>query len=107
VRLDTLSGGNVQRVVLARELSRSVKLLVIQNPCFGLDAAAADNIRRQIVQARDSGAAVLLVSEDLDEIMEISDRILVLSHGVVTYETKRDRAEVYEIGRHMAGAHAA
>jgi simple sugar transport system ATP-binding protein len=107
VRLDTLSGGNVQRAVLARELSRNVNLLIIQNPCFGLDEAAANEIRKQIVQARDRGAAVLLVSEDLDEIMEISDRILVFSGGVVTYETSRDNAEVYEIGRHMAGAHAA
>ena len=106
-RLDTLSGGNVQRVVLARELSRNVNLLIIQNPCFGLDEAAATEIRKQIVQARDRGAAVLLVSEDLDEIMEIADRILVFSGGVVTYETDRDKAEVYEIGRHMAGAHAA
>ena len=107
VRLDTLSGGNVQRAVLARELSRSVNLLVIQNPCFGLDEAAANDIRRQIVQACDRGAAVLLISEDLDEILEISDRILVFSGGAVTYETSRENAEVYEIGRHMAGAHAA
>jgi simple sugar transport system ATP-binding protein len=107
VRLDTLSGGNVQRVILARELSRNVNLLIIQNPCFGLDEAAANEIRKQVVQARNRGVAVLLVSEDLDEIMEISDRILVFSGGVVTYETSRDNAEVYEIGRHMAGAHAA
>jgi ABC-type uncharacterized transport system ATPase subunit len=107
VRLDTLSGGNVQRVVLARELSRDVKLLIVQNPCFGLDASAATNIRQQIVDARDRGAAVLLVSEDLDEILEISDRILVLSEGTVSFETSRANAEVYEIGRHMAGAHAA
>ena len=106
-RLDTLSGGNVQRVALARELSRDVNLLIIQNPCFGLDEAAATEIRKQIVQARDRGAAVLLVSEDLDEIMEIADRILVFSGGVVTYETDRDTAEIYEIGRHMAGARAA
>ena len=97
----------MQRVVLARELSRNVNILIIQNPCFGLDEAAATEIRKQIVQARDRGVAVLLVSEDLDEIMEIADRILVFSGGVVTYETDRDKAEVYEIGRHMAGAHAA
>ena len=97
----------MQRVVLARELSRDVKLLIVQNPCFGLDASAATNIRQQIVDARDRGAAVLLVSEDLDEILEISDRILVLSEGTVSFETSRANAEVYEIGRHMAGAHAA
>jgi len=106
-RLDTLSGGNVQRAVLARELSRDVNLLIIQNPCFGLDEAAANEIRKQIIQARDRGAAVLLISEDLDEIMEIADRILVFSGGAVTYETSREKAEIYEIGRYMAGAHAA
>jgi simple sugar transport system ATP-binding protein len=106
-RLDTLSGGNVQRAVLARELSRDVNLLIIQNPCFGLDEAAANEIRKQIVQARDRGAAVLLISEDLDEIMEIADRILVFSGGAVTYETNREKAEIYEIGRYMAGADAA
>jgi simple sugar transport system ATP-binding protein len=103
-RLETLSGGNVQRVVLARELSRDVRLLIIQNPCFGLDTAAATEIRKQIVKARDEGAAVLLISEDLDEIMEISDRVLVMSGGRITYETNIENAEVYEIGRHMADA---
>jgi general nucleoside transport system ATP-binding protein len=101
-RLDTLSGGNVQRAVLARELSREVRLLVMQDPCFGLDAAAAAEIRRQIMQSRNAGAAVLLISEDLDEILELADRILVMSGGRIVYETERDRADRYEIGRHMA-----
>src|SRR5690606_20459169 len=73
-RIDNLSGGNVQRVVLARELSRDVRLLIAQNPCFGLDAAAADEIRGQMTAARNRGAAILLISEDLDEILELSDR---------------------------------
>ena len=72
-----------------------------------MDEAAANEIRKQIIQARDRGAAVLLISEDLDEIMEIADRILVFSGGAVTYETSREKAEIYEIGHYMAGAHAA
>jgi simple sugar transport system ATP-binding protein len=100
-RLDTLSGGNVQRTVLARELARDVRLLIMQNPCFGLDAAAATDIRRQILRARDGGAAVLLVSEDLDEVLELSDRVLVMAGGCITYETQRANADRYEIGRHM------
>jgi simple sugar transport system ATP-binding protein len=100
-RLETLSGGNIQRTVLARELSREVRLLIMQNPCFGLDAAAAAEIRRQIVHARSGGAAVLLISEDLDEILELSDRVLVMAGGRITYETERASADRYAIGRHM------
>lgn len=101
-RIDSLSGGNVQRTVLARELSEDVRLLVLQNPCFGLDAAAASEIRRQIGAARNRGVAVLLVSEDLDEVLELSDRILVMSGGRIVYEVDRHRADRYRIGQHMA-----
>lgn len=105
-RIDTLSGGNVQRTILARELSREVRLLILQNPCFGLDAAAVAEIRGQIKAARDNGAAVLLISEDLDEILELSDRILVMSGGRIVHETDRAGADRYEIGRHMVHASA-
>ncbi|MEM9908758.1 MAG: ABC transporter ATP-binding protein, partial [Cyanobacteria bacterium P01_D01_bin.44] len=75
-----LSGGNVQRTVLARELSsESVKLLIAANPCFGLDFSAVDFIHNAIVDARNRGVAVLLVSEDLDELLALADRILVMS----------------------------
>jgi simple sugar transport system ATP-binding protein len=100
-RIDTLSGGNVQRTVLARELSEDVRLLILQNPCFGLDAAAAAEIRGQIARARDRGAAVLLVSEDLDEVLELSDRIVVMSGGRIVHEVARADADRYELGRHM------
>lgn len=102
--LETLSGGNVQRTVLARELSHEVRLLIMQNPCFGLDAAAVAEIRSQIMAARNRGAAVLLISEDLDEILELADRILVMSGGSIVYETDREYADRYQIGRHMAHA---
>jgi general nucleoside transport system ATP-binding protein len=99
-----LSGGNVQRAVLARELSEHVDVLIAANPCFGLDFAAAAEIRAQIIEARNRGAAVLLVSEDLDEVFELSDRIVVMFHGKFVYETTAAEADIAIIGRHMAGA---
>ena len=102
-RLDTLSGGNVQRTMLARELSGPVHVLVAQNPCAGLDLAATADIRAQLLATRNQGAAVLLLSEDLDEILELSDRIVVMFVGRIVYETTRDRAELQAIGRAMAG----
>ncbi|MBU1173961.1 MAG: ABC transporter ATP-binding protein [Alphaproteobacteria bacterium] len=99
----SLSGGNVQRAVLARELSGDVDLLVAANPCFGLDFSAVAEIRARIMAARNAGAAVLLISEDLDEILELSDRILVMSEGCIAFETPIASADIAEIGRHMAG----
>ena len=98
-----LSGGNVQRAVLARELSSEGDLLIVANPCFGLDFAAVAEIRARIVQARNRGAAVLLVSEDLDEILQLSDRIVVMFDGKLALETDAASADVGAIGRAMAG----
>jgi simple sugar transport system ATP-binding protein len=99
----SLSGGNVQRAVLARELSSEGDLLIVANPCFGLDFAAVAEIRARIVQARNRGAAVLLVSEDLDEILQLSDRIVVMFDGRLALETDTTHADVGAIGRAMAG----
>jgi general nucleoside transport system ATP-binding protein len=101
----TLSGGNVQRAVLARELSGEVDVLVAANPVFGLDFAAVADIHAQIMAARNRGAAVLLVSEDLDELLELSDRLLVMSDGRIVYETTPQAADLTVIGRFMAGQH--
>ena len=98
-----LSGGNVQRTVLARELSGEVDILVAANPCFGLDFAAVAQIHAEIMAARNRGAAVLLVSEDLDELLELADRLVVMFHGALVYETRASAADLTEIGRHMAG----
>jgi simple sugar transport system ATP-binding protein len=101
--ISTLSGGNVQRAVLARELSSDVNVLVVANPCFGLDFAAVADIRGQIMATRNRGAAVLLVSEDLDEILELADRIVVMFDGQAVFETPAAEADLTQIGRHMAG----
>jgi general nucleoside transport system ATP-binding protein len=103
--IQSLSGGNVQRAVLARELTGEVDLLIVSNPCFGLDFSAVAEIRARIMRARNSGAAVLLLSEDLDELLELSDRILVMSDGALVYETTIAEANVHTIGEHMAGHH--
>jgi simple sugar transport system ATP-binding protein len=102
----SLSGGNVQRAVLARELSDGVEILIVANPCFGLDFLATEDIRLQIVAARNRGTAVLLVSEDLDEILELADRTVVMFNGQLVYETTSSGADLALIGRHMTG-HAA
>ena len=102
-----LSGGNVQRAVLARELSGSVDILIVANPVFGLDFAAVADIHAQIMDARNRGVAVLLVSEDLDELFELSDRICVMFTGELVSETKIEKADLAVIGAHMAGMHVA
>ncbi|QIE43681.1 ABC transporter ATP-binding protein (plasmid) [Rhodobacteraceae bacterium SC52] len=98
-----LSGGNVQRAVLARELTGDVDVLVISNPCFGLDVSAVSEIRARIMAARNAGAGVLLMSEDLDEILELSDRVLVMSEGRIVHETTAAASDPATLGQHMGG----
>ncbi|WP_395062315.1 ABC transporter ATP-binding protein [Paraburkholderia silvatlantica] len=101
--IGTLSGGNVQRAVLARELGQDVNVLIVANPVFGLDFASVADIHARILAARDAGAAVLLVSEDLDELLELADRIVVMAEGRLVYETAASEADRVVLGRHMAG----
>jgi simple sugar transport system ATP-binding protein len=102
-RISSLSGGNVQRAVLARELIGDVEVLIVSNPFFGLDFSAVSNIRDRLVDARNRGVAIQLISEDLDEIMELSDRIIVMSEGHIAYEAPIASADVAQIGQYMAG----
>ena len=105
--LRNLSGGNVQRVVLARELGGgNAQVLVVANPCFGLDFAAAAFVHNHLLDMRNRGGAVLLISEDLDELSKLADRIVVMSAGVIVHETSRADLDLAVVGRHM-GAHAA
>jgi simple sugar transport system ATP-binding protein len=101
--IENLSGGNIQRAVLARELSSDVDVLIVANPCFGLDFASVAEIRAQIMEQRNRGAAVLLVSEDLDEVLELADRVAVMSEGRINYVSPVSETNRHTIGQHMAG----
>ncbi len=101
--IGTLSGGNVQRAVLARELSGDIAVLIAADPCFGLDFAAIAEVRGRIMEARNRGAAVLLLSTDLDEIFAIADRIAVMFDGRIVHEARIAEADRGLVGRRMAG----
>ncbi|MDQ8021537.1 MAG: ABC transporter ATP-binding protein, partial [Moraxellaceae bacterium] len=101
--ISSLSGGNVQRAVLARELSRPVDVLIVANPVFGLDFAAVAETHARLLAAREAGAAILLISEDLDELLALADRIAVMSEGRLVYETPAEAADVRTLGHYMGG----
>ena len=98
------SGGNQQKLVLAREIERDPLVLLVGQPTRGVDIGAIEFIHRRLVAMRDAGRAVLLVSAELDEIMGLSDRILVMFGGAVAGEFPAGRATEQELGLLMAGA---
>ena len=98
-----LSGGNIQRVVLARELSGDPRLIIAAHPTYGLDVGATEQVREILLAQRDRGAGILLISEDLEEIMTMSDRILVLFEGRVMGVIDAKAAQIERIGLMMAG----
>ncbi len=100
----TLSGGNQQKLIVAREFSRPIKLMIAAQPTRGLDVGSIEYIHRQIVEKRDSGVAVLLVSVELDEIMALSDRIAVMYEGRIVGTLDADKVTREELGLMMAGA---
>lgn len=100
----SMSGGNQQKAIVARELDREHKLLIAVQPTRGLDVGAIEYIHSQIVQDRDAGAGVLLVSLELDEVMNLSDRILVMYEGEIVGELDPKKTTVQELGLYMAGA---
>ncbi len=100
----SMSGGNQQKAIVARELEREHKLLIAFQPTRGLDVGAIEFIHEQIVADRDNGAGVLLVSLELDEVMNLSDRILVMYEGEIVGELDPKKITVQELGLYMAGA---
>ncbi|HLY94976.1 MAG TPA: ABC transporter ATP-binding protein [Gaiellaceae bacterium] len=98
-----LSGGNLQKVVLAREFSGKPRVLVAASPTRGLDVGAIETVHAYLREAAADGVGVLLISEDLDEILMLADRIVVMYEGAIAGETTRDDADVEEIGLLMAG----
>ncbi len=100
-----LSGGNMQKLLLAREISEKPKLLVVVHPTRGLDVGAMESVRKVLLRERDNGVAILLISEDLDEIFMISDRIGVIYDGQILDIVDIEDAKVEKIGLLMAGLH--
>ena len=100
----SMSGGNQQKAIVAREMDRDHQLLVAVQPTRGLDVGAIEFIHKEIVQERDSGKAILLVSLELDEVMNLSDRILVMYEGEIVGELDPKQITVQELGLYMAGA---
>jgi simple sugar transport system ATP-binding protein len=98
-----LSGGNQQKVIIARELSRSVQLLIANQPTRGLDVGSIEYIHKTIVRLRDEGGGVLLISAELDEIMSLADRIAVMYHGQILDVLPADEATREGLGLLMAG----
>lgn len=104
-RVKFLSGGNLQKAILARELTACQGVLVAVHPTRGLDVGATETVRQLLLEQRDDGTAVLLISEDLDELMEISDRIAVMFEGEIVGVVPTEEAEVETLGLMMAGEH--
>jgi len=99
-----LSGGNQQKVIIAREIGRDPDLLIAAQPTRGVDVGAIEFIHKRIIEQRDAGKAVLVISNELDEVMGLSDRILVMFHGEIVGEMPGDEATEDELGLYMAGA---
>lgn len=100
-----LSGGNLQKLVLAKEMARSPKLLIAEQPTRGLDVAAIEYVHNRLLQERERGAAILLISTDLDEIMTLSDRIAVIYEGQIVGSVPQEEADINEIALMMTGGH--
>jgi simple sugar transport system ATP-binding protein len=98
-----LSGGNIQRVVVSRAFSRACKLLVAHSPTRGLDIPSIDFVYSRLLERKKKGMATLLVSENLDELLLLCNRIIVMYRGEIVGTLTRDQFEKYEIGRMMSG----
>jgi simple sugar transport system ATP-binding protein len=102
-RVATLSGGNIQKVLLARVLSRDPRVVIVSQPTRGLDVGASEYVRAELLARRSEGAAVLLMSEDLDELVSLSDRIVVLYEGRIVGRIQAAEADPEHLGMLMAG----
>jgi simple sugar transport system ATP-binding protein len=104
VPIKNLSGGNIQKLILARELSRQPKVLIAAQPTRGVDIGASEYIHLRLLEERSKGTAILLISEDLDEILALSDRIAVMYEGRIVAVVPRDAVDIRQLGAMMAGA---
>jgi simple sugar transport system ATP-binding protein len=101
-----LSGGNIQKMVLAREISRDPRVIIAAQPTRGLDIGATEYVREQLLEQRHQGVAIMLISEDLDEILALSDRIAVIYEGQIMDILLRENATPERLGLLMAGVHS-
>ena len=101
--ISTLSGGNMQKLLMGRELISNPEVIVAAQPTRGLDVSAVESIHKLIIKQRDEGSAVLLISEDLDELFKLSDRIIVLYEGRIIKEVDIESANIESLGLAMAG----
>lgn len=106
VPISTLSGGNQQKAILGREMTHEAPLLIVEQPTRGVDIGAVENIHRRLVDYRDQGHAVLLVSAELSEVLGVCDRILVMFEGRIVLDVARDDTDHHELGLAMAGGPA-
>lgn len=100
----SMSGGNQQKAIIAREIDRSPSLLLVVQPTRGLDVGAIEYIHKRIIEERDKGKAVLLVSLDLDEVLDLSDKVAVIHEGECTAFLDRDKTDFMDVGLYMAGS---
>ena len=103
-KVGDLSGGNMQKVVVAREFSFDTPVLVIAQPTRGVDIGAIEFIHNRILEKKAEGAAILLCSADLDEVLRLSDRVITIYEGRITGEFDKDHLEKTEIGYYMTGS---
>jgi simple sugar transport system ATP-binding protein len=99
-----LSGGNLQKVILAREISAKPKLMVAVQPTRGLDVGAIETIQNLLLEQREAGAAILLISEELEELLALSDRLAVIYDGKIMGVVPTDQADIHQIGLMMTGS---
>jgi simple sugar transport system ATP-binding protein len=99
----SLSGGNLQKFIVGREIEAQPRVLLVNQPTWGVDVGAAAAIRNELIALRKAGCAILVVSEDLDELFELSDRLVVISRGRLSPAVKPGDISVQEIGRWMSG----
>ena len=100
----SMSGGNQQKAIIAREISKNPDILLAVQPTRGLDVGAIEYIHKELIKQRDNGAGILLVSLELDEVMNLSDRILVIYEGRIVAELDPKKTTIQELGLYMAGS---
>ena len=102
----SLSGGNLQKFIMGREILQQPEVLVVTNPTWGVDVAAAAAIHHALISLRDRGAGILVISEDIDELFKLSDRLVVICEGKLSKARSIKSTSIQEVGQQMVGANS-